>query len=269
MFTKEISYIDELVSVVVPTYNSEHTIKRTLDSILNQTYENLEILVVDDNSSDKTLDILESYKKQDERIKIYTKKSNKGVANSRNIAIKNSRGRYIAFLDSDDQWSSKKIETQISHMKKNNWKFTYSGYYETLNGEVYGRKSAPESVSYRREKYGNVIGCLTVVYDQSFCGMIQIPELKKRNDYALWLKALKVCGTAFYIPEYLAIYHKTSNSLSSGSKIKLLKYHYILFRESQKYGVLKSVYYTFFNTINYVLTRNKHFKKSEFNLADF
>lgn len=232
---------EPLVSVVLPTYNSEKTISSTLQSIKNQSYSNFEIIVIDDASSDRTLEIVEELRSAFYSLIIISKDTNKGVADSRNVGIANSTGEYIAFIDSDDRWLPEKIPTQISEMINRNVDFTYTHYYkkDIESEKPSGVQYSPSYITYKSTAIGNMIGCSTVVAKRELIKNVSIPLLKKRNDLALWLKFLKITGRGYLVDEILTEYYHVPNSLSSGPKYKLLKYHYQVYRESEEMPILK------------------------------
>lgn len=242
-----------LVSIVTPSYNAEKYIEETIDSILNQTYQNWELLIVDDISNDNTLEIISKYVEQDSRIHCYVLEEKGGASLARNRAIRESKGKYIAFLDSDDVWKEDKLEKQVEFMEKNDYAFTYHNY-ELINEKserLNILRKAPKEISYTRALIGCSIGCLSAMYNCEKVGKVQIKRLDKRNDDALWFKILKECGKGHLLDENLALYRVGNASLSSGSKVKLLKYHYKLYREAQEYSVLVSLFFTFTNILVY------------------
>ena len=227
--------MNDLVSVIMPSYNTGGFIKESIQSVLNQTYSNWELLIVDDCSSDNTLDVISTFK--DRRIKIISNSKNLGAAVSRNRALREASGRWVAFLDSDDLWKPEKLEKQIQFMENNSYAFSYTEYYEIDENDCFTGTvvTAPRKISKALMAATNFMGCLTVMYDKNTVGLLQIPGLKKRNDYALWLKAIKK-SDAFLLNEKLAFYRvRTSNSLTDRGKnpLKLVKYNYQLWRESE------------------------------------
>ena len=179
------------VGIVTPAYNSGGTIEKTLQSILEQSYPDFEVFVVDDHSTDKTIEIVKKLSKKDNRIHLIQLKSDKGAAAARNLAIKTIEDdpsfKYIAFLDSDDYWRKDKLKTQIEFMKKNKIAFSYGDYdiCDITTDTIYKTRICPAKMSYFRMLIGCSVGCLTVVYDKDAVGHISIPNLQKRNDYAL------------------------------------------------------------------------------------
>lgn len=234
-----------LVSIVMPSYNSEKFIKASIESVLNQTYPKWELLIADDCSTDKTVEIIKSFK--DQRIKFFQNEKNSGAAVSRNKALREAKGRWIAFLDSDDLWLPTKLEEQLSFMNENHYHFSFTDYKVFIDGNISNVIiTGPKKVNFRKIKHYCYPATLTVMYDADKVGLIQITDIKKNNDYAMWLRALrKVDGYRY--PKALSIYSKHSDSISSGKKTKLIKWHYILFRNDQGYSRIYSLLLTIGN----------------------
>lgn len=242
---------EPLVSIIMPNYNCEKYLSETIKSVVNQTYNNWELIIVDDCSTDRSVTIIQQFMVQDSRIKLIINERNIGAALSRNKAIEVARGEYIAFLDSDDLWLENKLEKQINFMKNYNIDFSYSYYYVNhVNRQEMHIVKAPKYLDYRKLLKYNYIGCLTVVYKVKSVGKVQIIDLKKRNDYALWLKILKKTD-GYLLPEPLAIYNKRDSSLSS-NKFNLIKFHYLVFHKSEGFGVLLSLFYALRNVFYYL-----------------
>lgn len=238
--------IQPLVSIIMPAYNAERFIEKSIESVLNQTYKNWELLIINDDSKDSTQTIIENYLKKDNRIKLYNQENNRGVAEARNKGIKISRGKYIAFLDSDDLWKNNKLQLQIEYMRKNEVYMTYTQYsYITENGGFIKDIEIPKTLNYKQALKGNKIGCLTVVIDKEKIGKIQMPNLK-HEDYATWLNILKKGITAYGIQKNLAQYRKVSDSLSA-NKLKTIIWTWGIFRKSQKLSRTKSLYFLVFH----------------------
>ncbi len=254
-----------LVSIISPTYNDEKTIEATINSVINQSYKNWELLIVDDCSTDGTSDILKKYQKKDKRIKIFSLEEQSGAAEARNKALREAKGKYIAFLDCDDIWLAKKLEKQIKYMEDNKYYFTYTDYeyMDNEGNKLNMKRVCPKTVSYFRMLLGDSVGCLTVVYNREKVGLIQIPLLKKRNDYAMWCKALKKVRTGYKLDGILARYRISNNSISSGKKSKLLKYHYQMHRKCNNFGPMLSVFFTISNTLVYITNKLFRDKKSK------
>jgi glycosyltransferase involved in cell wall biosynthesis len=225
-------------------YNAQKYVSYTMDSVLNQTYSNWEMLIVDDCSTDESLDIVKSYAKKDSRIKYLKAKTNSGVSNARNIALENANGQFIAFLDSDDIWHPKKLEKQISFMKKNDSTITFTSY-ELIDED--GKKlnkiiKAPKIVKYEDLLKSNSLGCLTVVIDRTkLKDDIKMSKMR-HEDYILWLSILKKGHIAQGINEVLALYRKSNVSLS-GNKIKSAMWTWNIYRNVENLPIYKSIYY--------------------------
>ena len=232
-----------LVSIITPSYNSAKFIGKTIESVLDQIYQNWEMIVVDDVSLDNSSDIVEKYCKKDNRIRLIKLEKNSGAAVARNRAIEEAKGRYIAFLDADDMWKPEKLEKQIYFMQKNNYSFTYTAYEKIdENGVVFGKIGVPLKVSYNQLLKTCVIGCLTAVYDTEKLGKIYMPTNTKREDFATWLSILKKIDFAYGIKENLSQYRVYENQ-SSGKKAKMAKENWKLYREIEKLNLLKACYY--------------------------
>ena len=254
---KKDGLMEGMVSIIVPTYNSSYTIGSTLESIALQTYKNYEVIAVDDGSSDSTVEIIQSFESKLSSLKVIIKEVNAGVADSRNVGIKEASGEFIAFLDSDDLWLQDKLQVQVEFMKNTGVEFSYTSYYVDSENLDFKRelRKAPKEITYKSMLRGNVIGCLTVMYRQEKAFNVSIPLIAKRNDYALWLKILRLLDIGKGLDQPLAIYNKRENSLSSGSKMGLLKYHFLVFRESEGFSVSKSMFYTIRNIFTFIKER--------------
>jgi glycosyltransferase involved in cell wall biosynthesis len=223
--------MNALVSIITPTYNSAKFIAETIQSVQNQTYSNWEMIIVDDGSSDKTVEIVEQLSQFDNRIKCFKQEKNAGAGIARNKALTIAEGRYIAFLDADDVWKPQKLERQIDFMLANKVHFTFS-FYECMNeeGVLLNRLiTAPQKLSYRQLFFCNHVGNLTGIYDADFFGKISISHIRKRQDWIVWLTILKQTKIAFPVPENLAVYRIRENSISS-SKVELIKHNYKVYR---------------------------------------
>ncbi|EDT78822.1 glycosyltransferase [Clostridium perfringens] len=235
---------NELVSIITPVYNAERFLKETLDSVRNQSYQNWEMILVDDCSKDSSEKIIKEYISLDNRIKYIKLETNSGAAVSRNIAIKKSKGRYIAFLDSDDIWKENKLRKQISFMKKNNIGFSFSMYdVITESGEKINRViKVPKVIDYKEYLKNTIIGCLTVVIDREICGDFEMVNIRKNQDMATWLQILKKGYKAYGIDECLATYRLVDGSISN-NKLKAAKSVWKTYREVEKLNALISGYY--------------------------
>ena len=237
----------EMVSVIMPSYNAGKYLPRSIDSILNQSYSNLELLITDDNSDDpETLAVLKRYAEKDSRVRVYYKKENKGPGHARNNSIKNARGRYIAFCDSDDRWVPDKLERQVAFMQQKKCALSYSSYILCdANNNEEGIFIAPERITFSMLKRDNKIGFLTAMYDiEALGGKIYMPTFRKRQDWALFIIILRQCGEAYGITAPLAYYCQHKNSVSSG-KLSLIKYNVRVYRDVLGYSYPASLLYFF------------------------
>lgn len=232
------------VSIITPSYNSEKFIAQTIESVLNQTYREWEMIIVDDKSTDNTVTLIETYAQKDKRIKCIVLEENSGPAVARNRAIEEAQGRYIAFLDADDLWMPQKLEKQIAFMQRESITLSYTGYYrfETSIEQVKDEITVPLKVDYHELLKQNIIGCLTAVYDTKILGKVYMPLIRKRQDFGLWLKILKQIPYAYAINEPLAYYRMHNDSISS-NKIVSSQYNWKLYREVEKLPWYKALYY--------------------------
>lgn len=231
--------IKDLVSIITPVHNSSKTMKATLDSIRNQSYTNWEVLLVDDASSDDSVQIAKDYATLDKRIKPITLSTNVGAAQARNIAIDHARGQYIAFLDSDDRWDTDKLLIQLNFMKETNCAFSFTAY-RTSNGLII---KAPESIDYAHLIANNIIGCLTVMIDRNQTGDFKMPKLVKGEDHLTWLSIMQRGFKAYGLNQVLATYTVGNNQSLSGNKAKAAKRQWHNYRHVLGFGLLKSVKY--------------------------
>ena len=217
-----------LVSIIMPAFNSELFIGEAINSVLRQSFSDWELIICDDASVDTTIDICKDYETQDIRIRLVQNQFEKGASGARNSCLVEAKGRYIAFLDSDDIWLQNKLESQLSFMHKNGYAFTYS-YHRVMSedGIIIGDCYAPSRVNNHLMHISNFIPCLTVVYDTFIIGKVFQPNIVKRNDFALWLTILNGGNVkyAYCLPEVTACYRANSYGLSS-NKFQALKYFY-------------------------------------------
>lgn len=237
-----------MVSIITPAFNSEKFIAETIQSVLAQTYQNWELLIVDDCSTDKTAEIISRF--QDSRIKYFHNYTNKGSAFSRNLALQKAKGKWIAFLDSDDLWHPEKLEKQIEFMKKNNYRFSYTNYCEIdeTSKERGILISGPEVITKKMMTAYCWPGCLTVMYDAEFLGLMQTADIKINEEYALWIKITQKTN-CYLLKENLAKYRRHKGSLTSKSYMELVKWHYLMFRKAENKSVATSLFYTLGNLI--------------------
>ncbi len=237
-------YMDGLVSVVTPMYNSEKYIRQTIESVQKQTYDNWEMIIVDDCSSDRSVQIAQEFAAHDRRIHVILNKENQGVAVSRNISIANASGRYIAFLDSDDLWRPKKLEMQLKLMKKKGSAFCYGacGVIDAAGRDIKKNRMVPEQLTYKQLLRGNQIPCLTVIIDRQVVCDVQMPPIP-HEDYATWLTILKEQQIrAFGVQELIADYRERRESLSGG-KLKAMSWAWNVYYNYLHLSFAKSLYY--------------------------
>ena len=231
----------ELVSIIMPLYNSEKFIEESINSVLEQTYNNWELIVIDDNSKDNSKGTVNKFCSRDARINLISLKSNSGAAFARQIGIDEARGDYLAFLDSDDKWHPEKLLRQISFMKTFNSTISCTGYQSFSQKKGVERTFLPpKKTDDKRVLYDCPIGNSTVIIDKQKFKSINIPNIRKRNDDALWLSLLRKGGYIDGFKEVLCMYRIGNNSLSS-NKLSLVYYHWKLYREFEKMSVLKSL----------------------------
>lgn len=230
----------ELVSIIMPSYNTGQYIEETIQSVLKQTYTNWELIIVDDCSTDNTDEVVKPFL-SNEKIRYIKNEKNSGAAISRNRALRESKGKWIAFLDSDDLWEQQKLEKQIEFMENKNYYFSYTDYCEiderskSLGKYVTG----PKKITKRGMYSYCWPGCLTVMYNAEKVGLIQIKDIKKNNDYAMWLKISKK-ATCHLLNEELGKYRKRAGSISNHSYKELIKWHYRLFRKADEKNAILS-----------------------------
>jgi len=233
-----------LVSIITPTFNSGKFIREAIESVLRQTYENWEMLIVDDASSDDTCKIVNEYIALDDRIKLSEMSNNSGAAVARNAAINVANGRFIAFLDSDDVWREEKLERQLKLFQKENVSLVYSCYekideYGNRQGRVV---TVPERIDYDGLLNATVIATVTAIYDTHRVGRVLMPNIRRRQDYALWLKILRPGGQAVAVMEPLAYLRKRSGSVSS-NKLTGLKSMWQVYRHIENLSVTSSLFH--------------------------
>lgn len=238
-----------LVSVVMPVYNSATTLGAAIRSVLTQTHSDVEVLVTDDKSPDDSMDLLMEFAQQDKRVLPESAPERGGAGRARNLAIERARGEYIAFLDSDDMWLPEKLERQLDFAAKSNSPLTFTSYYkvdadydgESVDFVPNGRVvRAREHVDYRAMLVQDHIGALTAMYDHTVLGTRLMPEMRKRQDYALWLSIMRDGIDARGLPEPLAVYRAQRAGSLSSNKLSLVKYNWSLYREHERLSVPRS-----------------------------
>ncbi|MEI8605393.1 glycosyltransferase family 2 protein [Pseudoalteromonas sp. B160] len=236
-----------LVSIIMPAYNVEKYIKQSIASVTSQSYSNWELLITDDRSTDGTQRIVEEYASKDPRIKLFINAKNGGAGIARNNSIKQADGRFIAFLDADDQWLPDKLTKQIDFMISNNYALTYTAYQRLKDDIPKGVVMPPSSTTYKKLLNGNVIGCLTAIYDTKVLGKHYMPLIRKRQDMGLWLSILKQVPKAHSLQEVLALYRVDSGMTQD--KFKILKWQWLFYREVVKLNVFTATYHFFIYSV--------------------
>jgi len=228
-----------IISIITPNYNSEKFISQSIDSVIYQTYTNWEMIIVDDASTDSSVKIIKKFQAKEDRIKLIKINKNSGPAVARNKGIEIAKGNFIAFLDSDDFWLAFKLEEQVTFMLENDISFSFSSYF-LMNNETKKKVSAKEVITYKDLLKNNFIGCLTAMYSVDLLGKQYFPLIRKRQDWALWLKITRDGTNAYGISKSLAVYRKRKTSLSS-NKISLLRYNWYVYRNFEGINLLKSI----------------------------
>lgn len=256
---ENINVIDGLVSIIMPSWNTAKFIAETIQSVIDQTYQNWELLIVDDCSTDNTDEIVASFK--DDRIKYFHNEKNSGAALTRNRAMREAQGEWIAFLDSDDLWMPKKLEKQIAFMRENGYTLSYTEYEKIdeaskpLNIYV----SGPEKVNKRKMYNYDYIGQLTMMYSAKEFGLIQIKDIKKNNDYAIRLQLYKKSGTcAYLLKENLAEYRVRKVSISHDKFRRKFKSHYDLFHMCDEKAATVALWHACWNMVFGLLKKKKY-----------
>lgn len=234
-----------LVSVIMPTYNCGKFIAESIESVIAQTVTDWEICIVDDCSSDDTESVLRPYLQKYSNIHYTRLPKNEGPAVARTEALRRAKGKYVAFLDSDDLWTTDKLEKQVAFMEQNHILFSCTAFrhIDETGKRLDVVRTPPKQTGYNKMLYlSNPIGNLTVMYNREVLGDYEVPTIKKRNDFGLWLRILRDVPCCYGMPEVLAHYRVRSNSVTtSSSKLQLVKYHWILYREYEKLPLWKCI----------------------------
>jgi teichuronic acid biosynthesis glycosyltransferase TuaG len=259
---KHISMETALISIITPSFNSEKFIVETIQSVQNQTYQNWEMIIVDDCSTDRTVSIIEQFVKNDDRIHLFQLDKNSGAGIARETALSNAKGDYIAFLDADDLWKPLKLEKQLQFLKEHKAHFTFS-FYECIDekGNALNRiVEAPRNLTYHQLFFCNYVGNLTGIYEVNYFGKIAISATRKRQDWMVWLTILKKIKKAKPVPESLAFYRIRDNSLSA-SKIDLLKHNFAVYRNFHGFSYVSSLFIMIGFLITQLLIKPRYIKK--------
>lgn len=252
-----------LVSIIMPNWNCAALIYETIKSVMAQTYQNWELLIQDDCSTDNPEVVVAPYAEADARIKFERNDRNSGAAVTRNNALRRAQGKWVAFLDSDDLWEPTKLEKQLRFMVENGYHFSYTAYQEINNeGKETGVLiSGPKHVT----KFGMFAfcwpGCLTVMFDREHYGLLQIEDIKKNNDYAMWLKVIQKAD-CYFLDECLAKYRRgRAGSISTHGYTTMIKWHYKLWHEAMHMSPISSFFWTGMNLVCGVYKKIVYVKK--------
>lgn len=250
----------DLVSIILPTYNSGRFLVDAIESVLAQSYDNWELLITDDCSTDETLRIANQYAARDKRIRVFKLAKNSGAAIARNNSIREARGRFLAFIDSDDWWYPDKLESQIYFMLRNNVEFCFSAFeYADCNLNVTGVSFKPIKISYARMKLDCNVGTPGVVIDTRRLGKVYMPQISLSEDWATWIKVTQKTGYAYSINRPLWKYRSVEGSLSS-NKLRLVKSNLYMYQNVLGYSQIKSLFvfiFLFFPSYLYKRIRNR------------
>jgi teichuronic acid biosynthesis glycosyltransferase TuaG len=231
--------MNNLVSIITPSFNSSKYIKETVDSVLSQTYEDWELIIVDDGSKDSSANIIQDLTNTDTRIKGFYFDKNRGASEARNYAISKAQGKYLAFLDSDDLWNTHKLEKQLSFMQKNKIGFSFTSYQPFSNTTFQSVIKAPKVITYNQLLKNTIIGCLTVIIDTEIVKKVNFPSYKTSQDFAAWLLILRDEHCAYGFNENLASYRVLDGSNSS-NKFNVIRGVWRVYRDSEKLSAIKS-----------------------------
>ena len=233
--------MNNLVSIITPSYNSSRFIEECVGSVISQTYDNWELLIVDDYSIDNSLQILKKY--NDKRIQLIELDKNVGAAKARNVAIRKAKGKYIAFLDSDDLWEPQKLEKQISFMESEDIAFSFSTYQPISEdgSKLSSIIHAPKIVTYSSYLKNTIIGCLTVIIDREKTGGFEMPKIRSSHDMALWLLIMRRGFDAYGLDENLARYRIVSTS-NTANKWRAAKDVWMVYRQFEKLSFFYSIW---------------------------
>lgn len=221
-----------MISIIMPAYNAERYLNEAVESVLGQTNSLWELLIVDDNSHDRTAQVAQEYQKRDCRIRYIKNEVNAGASESRNRGVREARGEWIAFLDSDDRWMPEKLEMQLRYAKEQNAEFVFTGsaFMDESGEKLDYYLSVPQQIAYRQLLKQNLISCSSVLIKRELLLQNPMPAGDMHEDFATWLSILKKTGiNAYGLDQPLLIYRISSNS-KSGNKWKAAKMTYRVYR---------------------------------------
>jgi teichuronic acid biosynthesis glycosyltransferase TuaG len=258
--------LTELISIVMPAFNAERFIEEAVSSVLQQTYSSWKLFIIDDCSTDGTGAILRELQTKDARIEIREVLKRVGPGGARNIGLQMAKGKYVAFLDSDDMWAADKLEIQVGAMQEKDAVLSFTGYKRMdVHSRAFGHDILPpRTVSYRQLLRSNVIGCSTAMVDRYAIGTITFPEIEKRQDLGFWLQILKVIEASHrdattrseaLVSKVLGVreslcYYRVHEAGISSNKLLAAKYQWRIYREIESLSIWESIYYFFFYALN-------------------
>ena len=250
------------MSIIMPAYKCGRFIKKSIISVQKQTYCNWELIVVDDCSGDETIDVILEMKKKDARISVYKNVSNSGAAIARNMALRKAQGRWIAFLDGDDLWEPSKLEKQLAFMEKNGYAFSYHDYIEI---DEYDRELGIYVSGKKRVGMFDMFaccwpGCLSVMYDEEKIGLIQINDINKNNDTAMWLKVIRKAD-CYLLPDCLGKYRRRANSITPKPLWQRIWAHYPLFRVAEEMNPIAATFWVIMNVFGNAYKKFRYVKR--------
>lgn len=250
-----------VVSIITPTFNCGKFIVETIDSILSQTYAKWELIISDDCSTDNTKEVIKPYLEKDTRIKYICNAKNSGAAVTRNNALRVAKGKWIAFLDSDDLWESTKLEKQIKFMEENGYAFSYHEYVEIDEQDnLLGVKVSGKRHVGKFDMFACCWpGCLSVMYDAEKIGLIQINDIKKNNDTAMWLKVIRKAD-CYLLPECLGKYRRRANSITPKPLWQRIWAHYPLFRVAEEMNPIVATFWVIMNVFGNAYKKMRYVK---------
>ncbi|MBD3948873.1 glycosyltransferase [Tuanshanicoccus lijuaniae] len=248
---------EQLVSIITPVYNAARFLDTMIESIVNQTYQDWELILVDDKSEDESIHIIEQWQAKDSRIRYIELAENSGAAVARNRAMAAARGRWIAFIDSDDFWAPDKLALQLSFMQMTKVAFSYTDFalVDEEGTVIKSQVHVPNRLDYDGLLKNTAIACSTVMIDQLVVGPFRMPLVRKGQDTATWLMLMREHGlTAYAVPKVLNYYRQVDGSVSS-NRLAALKRTWHTYRHLEQLPLAKAIYYFSSYVINAIKRR--------------
>lgn len=242
------------VSIIMPYFQKKQYVTSSVNSVLNQSYKNFELIIIYDDNNKNDLNLINEIKKKDKRIKLIINKNNLGAGPSRNIAIKKSKGKFIAFIDSDDLWRKNKLKKQLNFMIKNKYNFSHTSYDIVEKKSLNNKKQLARNLSYEELLESCDIGLSTVIVKKDLIKKNLFPNLKTKEDFVVWLKIVKQIKILKGFKETLCSWQNTDNSLSKSTIQKILD-AYRVYKFYEKFSTLKSIYLVIILSVRYLIKR--------------